>query len=300
MKGYIIVNPFKIPVENVHQAERLKEEFAKLDVSVEIIFDAYIYSCADSFGTANPLAKSDFIVYLDKDKYLSEILSKSGARLFNTHSSVRICDDKGQTYIALSGQGVKIPKTLFGALCYLKDCQIDQGAVNKIESSLGYPIIVKESFGSQGKGVYLANNRTELLSIMEDVKLKPHLFQEYVDCKKGTDVRIIVIGKKAVACMERHNDKDFRSNVARGGNGIKIVPPKSFIETAEKCAEILGLDYCGVDLLYGADGEPIVCEVNSNAFIDGIEKATNINVAGAYAKYIVDSVKNSAKNDVVE
>jgi gamma-F420-2:alpha-L-glutamate ligase len=59
---------------------------------------------------------------------------------------------------------------------------------------------------------------------------------------------------------------------------------------AEKAASILGLDYCGVDVLIGPKGEPILCEVNSNAFIEGIEKVTGVNVASAYAHHIEKSI----------
>jgi ribosomal protein S6--L-glutamate ligase/gamma-F420-2:alpha-L-glutamate ligase len=64
-----------------------------------------------------------------------------------------------------------------------------------------------------------------------------------------------------------------------------------FIETAEMVAKILNLDYCGVDLLFGENKEPFVCEVNSNAFIGGIEQATGVNVAKLYAEYIINNVK---------
>ena len=138
-----------------------------------------------------------------------------------------------------------------------------------------------------GKNVYLAENIEELKAVAEKVKCSPHLFQKYLGAKKGTDVRVIVIGGKAVAVMERFNDKDFRSNVALGGKCRKIDPPASFIKAAEKCAKLLKLDYCGVDLLYGDNGEPYVCEVNSNAFFFGISETTGINVARLYAEYIV-------------
>jgi RimK family alpha-L-glutamate ligase len=146
-----------------------------------------------------------------------------------------------------------------------------------------------------GKGVYKANNLDELLSVMEEVKLKPHLFQEYIPYKTGVDVRVIVIGGKAVACMERINKEDFRSNVARGGMGEKIELSNEFKAVAESCTKILGLDYCGVDLLYGKDGEPIVCEVNSNAFIGGIEQVTGVNVARLYVEHVIREIKKETK-----
>lgn len=289
MKGFIIINPFLVPQESVYQAERLKSEFEKKEVSVEIISDAFLRAELDC-KLRSDLSSADFIIYLDKDKYQSQILTKLSVRLFNSHEAIRLCDDKAETYIALSNVGINLPKTIFGALCYNKDLSIKEEWAEKIIDSLGLPVIVKESFGSMGKGVYKADDKESLLSIMEKVKLKPHLFQQYISKKVGVDVRVIVIGGKAVCAMERVNESDFRSNVARGGSGVKVELSPEFKSVAEKCAQVLNLDYCGVDLLYGENNEPIVCEVNSNAFIGGIESATGFNVAKAYCEYILNEL----------
>ncbi len=292
MKGLIFINPFLVPKESVHQAERLKEEFNNLGVNIDIVSDGYSRVAIAGDNAEIDLNPPDFAVYLDKDKYLSGVLTKGGLRLFNTHKAIRVCDDKAETYIALAGHGIDFPKTIFGALCYSPEKKVDKSAAERIGNSLGYPVIIKECFGSMGKGVYKADTQDELLSVMEKVKLKPHLFQEYVAEKKGVDVRVIVIGGKTVASMERINQDDFRSNVAQGGNGMNVELSEDFRIVAESCAEILGLDYCGVDLLYGKNGKPIVCEVNSNAFFDGIEKTTGVNVAKAYAEHVIKSVLN--------
>ncbi len=290
MKGLIFLNPFLLPSESVHQAERLRAEFNNLGVEAQILSDGFSKVMLDGETRKIDLPTADFAVYFDKDKYLSEILEKNGLRLFNTHKAVRVCDDKAQTYIALSGQGVRFPKTIFGALCYSPEKEVDTSSAERIAKTLGYPVIVKECYGSMGKGVYKADDLQELLAVMETVKLKPHLFQEYLPLRKGVDVRVIVIGGKVVASMERSNDNDFRSNVAQGGTGRVIELPSAFKTTAEKCAKVLGLDYCGVDLLYGENGQPVVCEVNSNAFFNGIEKTTGVNVAKAYAEHIVKTI----------
>lgn len=290
MKGLIFINPFLVPKESVHQAERLKEEFNNLGVEAEIISDASTRIAMHSEGMTARIPKPDFVVYLDKDKYLSNALEKGGARLFNSHNAVRVCDDKAETYIALAGRGIKFPKTVFGALCYREDLKINEEWADRIIGHLNLPIIIKESFGSMGKGVYKAENKEELLAIMEKVKTKPHLFQEYLPYKKGVDVRVIVIGGKAVASMQRINENDFRSNVGQGGRCEKIELSAEFKMVAESCAEILKLDYCGVDLIYDKNGQPVVCEVNSNAFFGGIEEATGVNVARLYAQHIINAI----------
>ena len=293
--GIIVINPYLIPKESVFQAERLKEEFDLLNVSVQIVTDTFLQSKIENGKINSYLKDIDFAVYLDKDKYQSQILESLGIKLFNSHDAIRVCDDKGTTYLALVNKGVNLPKTIFGALCYNNDTPIDRAWAEKIAGELGFPLIVKESFGSMGKGVYLDKDFDELISIMQEVKLKPHIFQQYLGKKKGVDIRVIVIGGKAVCAMERKNESDFRSNVAQGGQGTKVDLTPEFKETAEKCACLLGLDYCGVDLIFGDNNQPYVCEVNSNAFISGIEKATGFNVAREYAKHIINFMKINSK-----
>ncbi len=291
MKGIIIVNPYGFPNNSIKQAERLKEEFDILGVKVQIVNNAFTLLSIEKDKLISQLEEVDFAVFLDKDKYLSIQLTKLGIRLFNSHHSIRICDDKGETCLALVNAGVNMPKTMFAPLCYRKEGKLNLDYADIIIENLKLPVIVKESYGSQGFGVHKANNKEELIALMEQFKLKPHIYQQYIGEKPGVDVRVIVIGKKVVASMERRNDSDFRSNIGQGGSGEKIVLHDSFRQTAEQCANVLGLDYCGVDLLYGNNGEPIVCEVNSNAFFEGIEKTTGINVAKLYAQYIIDEIK---------
>ena len=100
MKGLIFLNPFLVPEQSLHQAERLKEEFNKRNVDVSVISDGFSRVSITGDNIDVSLDAIDFAIYLDKDKYLSEVLEKTGIRLFNRHSAVRVCDDKGVTYIA--------------------------------------------------------------------------------------------------------------------------------------------------------------------------------------------------------
>ncbi len=290
MTGKIFVNPFGVPKNSEIQAEELFRELKKSGVDCEIVKNGFLNN-GIKHGEIHCDYSADFAVFLDKDKYLSKCLEKSGVRLFNGHDSIRICDDKGKTCIALSGSGVNIPDTVFAPVCYLKDSEIPEDFLKGIAVKLGYPVVVKECYGSGGKGVYLAENLKTLKEISEKLKLTPHIYQKFMGRRRGTDIRIIVIGGKRVAAMKRENLTDFRSNIALGGKGSVADVPESFYLTAEKCARILGLDYCGVDLLYGDEDEPYVAEVNSNAFWGEFSSVTKVNVAKVYADYIIKTVK---------
>ncbi|MBP5686344.1 MAG: RimK family alpha-L-glutamate ligase [Clostridia bacterium] len=290
MRGLIFVNPFGIPESGVAQANELREEFEKLGVKTEIVSDGFLKNGVKSDGIDCGFS-ADFAVFLDKDKYLSYCLEKSGVRLFNRHDAIRVCDDKAKTCIALAGKGVNIPDTVFAPVCYSEKSVIPDGFLTGIAEKTGFPVVVKECYGSGGKGVYLARDFAELKNLSEKLKLTPHVYQRYMGKRKGTDVRLIVIGGKTAATMLRENKNDFRSNIALGGVGKVADIPRSFYSVAEKCAKILDLDYCGVDILYGDNDEPFVAEVNSNAFWGEITAVTGINVAKIYAEHIIRTVK---------
>lgn len=289
MKGKILINAYLDSREYLYEAERLKEEFEKLGVEMSVVrLDEYPAIISD--GKINIGFSADFFVYLDKDKYVLTMLEKAGTKVFNNARAIMTCDDKMATYIALSDNGVPMPKTLPGILCYNQNEKIKSATVEKIEKEIPYPVIVKESYGSLGKRVYLVKNREELLSTLEIVKTKPHLLQEFVKESRGRDLRVIVVGKKYVGAMERFSETDFRSNVGAGGKGIKTEASDDVKALSEKIAKILNLDYCGIDFLYKNDGVT-VCEVNSNAYFFTFEKATGINVAKTYAEYILSVLK---------
>jgi RimK family alpha-L-glutamate ligase len=286
-KALILINAYMQLQSQFSQAERIKAELEKLGVKTDILRNDGFFARIEEGEICVCLPeKYDFCVYLDKDKYTLQMLEKSGVKLFNSYQAIEDCDDKMQTYIALSKHGVKMPKTLSGLLCYEPTEAVKEETLARIEQNLAYPVIVKECFGSLGKGVFMARNRAELTCIAERVKCKPHLFQETVQTSIGRDVRVIVVGGKVRCAMLRQSDCDFRSNIELGGKGSIYKLSKEMRETCEKVATLLKLDYCGIDILFGERNEPIVCKVNSNAFFGGIERVTGVNVAKAYAEHI--------------
>ncbi len=290
MKGIIIVNGYGLADGIKHQVKRLSEEFALKGVDIEVRKNNELLVYIDSLGEIKTsLGKCDFILYLDKDRFVARMLTKLGYRLFNKAEAIELCDDKMLTHISLSNNGLKMPLTISSTLCYHDDGNRD--FLQYVEEKLSFPLIVKENYGSLGKQVYLINNQDELKNIADKLIHTPHLYQEFIESSKGKDYRIVVVAHKVVAYMERVNKHSYLSNLARGGEAKKVEIPASYKKAAIKASKILGLDYCGVDILEGANHEPIISEVNSNAFYDGIERTTGINVARAYVEHIINSVK---------
>ena len=290
MRGIILVNAYSESEEYLYQAKRLREEFALLSVDIDIVKNNCFPFIIENNRIASTISGYDFCVYWDKDKYILSMLEKTGIPVFNSKSAILNCDDKMQTYIELADKGIPLPKTLPGLLCYREEEQLIASAVDEVEK-LGYPLVIKESYGSLGGGVYLARGRDELLEYMEKVKCREHLFQEFINTSFGKDLRIIVIGDEVIGGMLREGNGDFRSNIASGGSAKPFELSDGLKELALIISEALKLDYCGIDILFSDKG-PVVCEVNSNAFFYAFEKTTNINVAKKYAQYIIDCVKN--------
>ena len=284
-KGLIVINGYGVAEGVQHQVRRLKEEFLKQGVDVSVRTSTDVFSYLKEGNVSVDLPKCDFVLYTDKDHYIAEELELAGYRLFNSSKAIAKCDDKMLTHLTLSNQGIKMPTTVSSALCYRDNG--NRKYLDNIVSIIGIPMIVKENYGSLGRQVYLVNSKAELLELENKLIHVPHLFQEFIGSSKGKDYRLIVIGGKVVAQMKRENKHSYLSNLATGGISSIVDLPKNYIDVAEKAAKILGLDYCGVDILEGKDGEPILSEVNSNAFFEGIEKTTGINVARLYVDYIL-------------
>ncbi len=288
-KGLAILNGYSHLEGPVHFYERMKEELAVLNVGLSACKTTDFLSLIKEDGSIDILpGLFSFILFLDKDAYLSKALEKQRYRLFNTAEAIRLSDDKMLTYLQLSNHGISMPTTIGAPLNYSGG--FSSSFLDHVERKLSYPLIAKGSYGSMGREVSLVSSRIELEIYEKEHAKTPHLYQKYIESSKGVDYRIIVVGGHVVTGMKRENHDDWRSNIAQGGVGIKCEIPDGYSYVAEKAASLMGLDYAGVDILIGKNGEPILCEVNSNAFLDGIEKTTEVNVAASYARHIVKTL----------
>ena len=285
MQGWLIVNSFMDQDKFINLYQMLSLAFNNRQVSLEI---KKAQDISLEVGT-KLINKPDFAIFWDKDIYLAERLEKEGIRLFNTAKAVELCDNKVLMYQELAAKGVKIPRTFiapktFEGLNY-KNIDFIEGVIKEI----GFPLVVKVAYGSFGEQVYLANSKEELNNIIDRIGYKDFLMQEYIKESSGKDVRINVVGNKAIVSMLRVNKQDFRSNISSGGYGEKYEPNKEFIDLAISACKALALDFAGVDVMFAKDG-PIICEVNSNPQFASTLKYTGVNLADYIADYIINNL----------
>ncbi|MBO5213160.1 MAG: RimK family alpha-L-glutamate ligase [Clostridia bacterium] len=230
-------------------------------------------------------------VYFDKDVITGLRLEMLGVRLYNNIGSIELCDDKRRT-AELLRRDLNLPKTVPSPLLFSDDPIFRGEFARRAGERLQFPLVAKLAFGSLGQQVKLIASKEELIACCDQWKDQPYLLQEYIDTSKGKDLRIYVVKGEAVAAMERYNPNDFRSNIGAGGRGTAIRPPKEFEDAAISACALLGLDFGGVDLLYGKHGEPILCEVNSNALFQELNAVCGV----AVEKHIADAVRQEEAN----
>lgn len=153
-------------------------------------------------------------------------------------------------------------------------------------TALGVPFVAKGLRGSMGREVWLVRGESDWRSLAEALGPDRELLcEEYVATSAGRDLRVYAVRGEAAAVMERRSRGDFRANVALGADVSAYPADADIARVACDVYACTGLDFCGIDLLFGADGY-VLCEVNVTPGIEGIERATGTNVAGL----VIDAV----------
>lgn len=211
----------------------------------------------------------------------------------NSAAAIARARDKLRCHQVLAAEGIGLPVTVFG------DNPDDTGDLLAL---LGPPPhVIKLNEGTQGAGVMLTEKPSASRATIETLRglYATFLVQEFIAEAKGADLRCFVVGDQVVAAMRRQAPKgDFRSNLHRGGIAKPVRPTRAEAATAVRAAQILGLGVAGVDLIRSARG-PLVLEVNSSPGLEGIEAATDIDVAGAVISHVEmqSAVKQRKRND---
>ena len=208
-----------------------------------------------------------------------------GTYCLNTASSIMASRDKLASIQALSRHDIGIAQTAF--------VRSQKDVLRSIKEMGGAPVIIKLLSGTQGIGVILAETNKVAEAIIETLSSVNQnvLVQNFVSESKGRDIRAFVIGDKVIAAMRRTAaGQEFRSNVHRGGSTKFIELDPVYEKTAVRAAQILNLNVAGVDMLEGKDG-PVVMEVNSSPGLEGIEKASGIDIATEIIKFMEAQIR---------
>jgi ribosomal protein S6--L-glutamate ligase len=262
-----------------HRVSVLREQ------ELYILYDGHRDSL---FRAGKPLRSYDVIVVrpsFSSDPSIHASLIRQfelqGYLVINPHAAVHRAKNKIRTLQLLHHYQIPMPKTvvLFG-----------EGNLEAVMNEFRYPVVVKSAYGSGGSGVFIAESKRSLRPVVEHLlkrsKNEPIKIQEYIAEAKGKDLRLFVVGMRVVATMQRTAKKgEFRSNFHQGGSVKGITPTDEEVKMALDASRGLGLDVSGVDILRTKKG-PVIIEVNSQPGLEGISKATGVDVAQKIVEYV--------------
>lgn len=291
LKGIIILN--QTLGHNEYKVRRFKEEASILNIDLSIyVNDGSLYSIVNGEIKIN-LPKSNFVIYLDKDIYLATALEKANYKLYNGAEFIRICDDKALTSVVAANLNIPAPKTITPPLIYEEEISVDRVKrfAEIVSDNFAYPVIAKMSYSSLGKGVYLLKDEEEVKSFYFSKFNKPFIIQEYIEASKSTSIRIIIINEKVIGAIKRINEDDFRSNIGKNYS-INYELDEKCLTFAANIAKKFKIKYAGIDVLLDENNNPLLCEINSNAFFEEFEKTTKINVARLLLEFISNDINN--------
>lgn len=203
----------------------------------------------------------------------------------NGSSGISDSRDKLRSLQILSRHDIGIPATEF--------VNNRRDVLPAIERVGGAPVIIKLLEGTQGVGVILADNNKIAEAIIETLHSTRQnvLIQKFVAESRGRDLRAFVVGDRVIGAMRRvAQGSEFRSNVHRGGRTERVDLEPAYAEAAVRAAQIMNLQVAGVDMLETKSG-PQIMEVNSSPGLEGIEGATQLDIAGAIIDYAQEHVR---------
>ncbi|TFB11051.1 RimK family alpha-L-glutamate ligase [Candidatus Marinimicrobia bacterium MT.SAG.2] len=210
-----------------------------------------------------------------------------GSKVLNSADSISRSRDKMRALQLLAAEGIHIPKTVMA--------RNPNQLVRALQLTGGPPTILKLIEGTQGIGVILSETRQSFESTLDTLWNlgQDILIQQFMAESKGRDIRAFVINGKVVAAMKREAAaEEFRANIHRGGTGKMVTLSSIQEETAIRATEIIGLGIAGVDF-FDIPGEPIIIELNSSPGLQGIERASGVDVATEIIKYAEFALENN-------
>ena len=275
----------------LYSTRRLVEEarLREMDVAVINPMQFSLFVAEQDIGILHQGQKFDYDAVIPR---IGHSITKHGVAVLrhleqldvwtaNTSQGILQSRDKLHSSQILARNRIPTPRT-----AYVRDMKDIERAIDAVG---GLPVVVKVTQGTQGQGVFLRHTLRETGNLIQGLLVtgKAVLIQEYIAESHGKDIRALVVGGKVVASMRRKaRGREFRSNYHLNGTVEKVEISDEYAEVACRAARVLGLNVAGVDLLEGNDG-PLVLEVNSSPGLEGIEKASGVNVAGAIIDYVI-------------
>lgn len=211
-------------------------------------------------------------------------LEHLGIYVANKSSSIEAVKDKLHMHQLLAHSNLPTPKTMLARFPI---------EVSVVSREIGFPLIIKNVTGTEGRGIYLCKNEQSFLDVMELVYSNNVnaniIIQEFIESSHGRDLRVFVLGGRVIGCIQRSSSDSFKANFSRGASVSHFELTPEIESLSVETAKLLKLDITGIDLLFNGDTFKI-CEANSSPNFHGLEKVTGQHIAEDIIDYIKSRV----------
>ena len=218
-------------------------------------------------------------------------LRDSGVPVINDARAIERCVDKSMTSFLLARAGIRSPAT------WVTEQPAAARRIVELEVAKG-PLVLKPLFGSQGRNLRLIASPDDLPE--PGAVAGVYYLQRFVGVERDggyRDFRLLVWQGHVIAAMMRHAPH-WITNVKRGGRPVAAVADHAMHELALRAAAAVGADLAGVDILYDADNQPAVLEVNSMPAWSGLQTVASVNIASLIVAGLVGSLAPRAAQGV--
>ena len=256
---------------SAYTCRRLSEEASSLGMSAVVtgVMDTVVSEDGSLYNRGVRMEGTDFVLNRYKHGHVKDEINGLARRAYNPLDAFNTYVDKYEQIRRLNPSSVGVPRSML----------VNRGTVfDTVVEVLSAPFVLKGLRGSEGREVFLVGSEEEMRSALLSCPGEEFLCQEYIGEMPGRDMRVFSVRGNPVAVMERYNPDGFRANVAQGARVKRLDVREEVRVTCSEIYEQTGLDFAGVDLLYGRDGL-VFCEVNVMPGIKGMESATGVNIA---------------------
>ncbi|HBK34773.1 MAG: Alpha-L-glutamate ligase, RimK family [Candidatus Uhrbacteria bacterium GW2011_GWE2_40_58] len=227
------------------------------------------------------IARPNFLEDPSSHAYPAQLLEQAGYRIINSWPSYWYAKNKLEQHVTSLTNG--LPMARWAIAKRTSEIML---AADKI----GFPVVLKVSFGSFGRGVFYADSKEVLRPVADYLTSRnamPIIVEEFLADADRKDIRVFVVDGKVIASMERTAPPgDIRTNTSNGGSGATYQLSDRERDLALKAAKEYQLEIGGIDLMYTKEG-PVVVEVNANPGFEELQKTTNVSIAGAIVDYAI-------------
>ena len=269
LTGYLIEKYNRMT--DAYTCNRLVEEAGQLGIDLKImgIHDTMV-TPDEIVNAGQALERRDFVINRYKWGKIKDHINRLAGKSYNEIENYNIYVNKYEQIRNLYSDSFLVPRYVLGTASLPYEEIVDR---------IGQPFVAKGLESSMGEEIFLITREEDLEKLTGRFDVgKEWLYEEFIETSYGKDMRFYSIRGEAVACMQRSSQGDFRANVALGASVEPYEITPEIKQIAKDIYGQTGLDFLGIDLLFG-HGKPYFCEINVMPGIEGIEKATGVNIA---------------------